>query len=835
MKSEMILKLAALSLLALATACGGGGGGGSGGGGGAPAAVSASNADAPGTDFPAVSWYSAAQPLIERYCVACHTGGGVAPFPLETYQQVYNKRSALAYVLESDTMPPVGYADFGSGDTALLQQWVADGAPEGDESQAPLVQFAPGYTYHGDARGIIEKHCVNCHEEGGIAPFPLDTYDRVKAVAAAAEFAVENGTMPPWPPTSGYTRFEHERQLPEQDEYVLLNWLASDLAEGDPADYVPPVIEDEENPPDFNLKLKLPQPYTPTLRPDDHRCFAIEWPLDEFTYVTDVDVIPDQVEEVHHVIVSIAEPEDASLYYAADGEDGRPGWYCLGAGGVSGAPLPRQIGGWVPGAGREPAPAGTGIGVKPGSVMIVQMHYNTLVAEPKPDQSTVLIATAEQVERPASGFLFANPAWLRPGGMPIAAGDANAHHEFTVPAAALAFIFGESAGLELTDPWVMHNGFLHMHNLGKSGRTTLIRADGTEQVMLEVRNWDFNWQGTYRFERELLVQPGDRIKLECNWDNSADNQPIIDGVQPAPQYVEWGDNTNDEMCLMNILMTQPRDDYDYSYGPSVYIQSPAYRQRFTAGDLVPLELLFNNFTLHPPGEHGAAGHDDEGGDHSAVSSGHYHVYLDTDDDAAEHLTAWDANYYYQLPPDLPVGLHTLRVSLRGEDHHPLGIEESVEIEVVGSAANETVPLVDVDSWTPQTAANDSLASHRPAEVECPDNSWYNEDGALEVETGYCNYLSLAQPGKVAINKGDQLHLVLWHGDLAFEQPAQAHVAVSIAGKIVWEESVAIPAVADIYDVRIPVNFDAPVGSTVEYHLHNHGYNTWTLLQLDVER
>ena len=41
--------------------------------------------------------------------------------------------------------------------------------------------------------------------------------------------------------------------------------------------------------------------------------------------------------------------------------------------------------------------------------------------------------------------------------------------------------------------------------------------------------------------------------------------------------------------------------------------------------------------------------------------------------------------------------------------------------------------------------------------------------------------------------------------------------------------------ADIYDLRIPIAFDAPLGSKVEFHLHNHGYNTWTLLELGVER
>ena len=77
--------------------------------------------------------------------------------------------------------------------------------------------------------------------------------------------------------------------------------------------------------------------------------------------------------------------------------------------------------------------------------------------------------------------------------------------------------------------------------------------------------------------------------------------------------------------------------------------------------------------------------------------------------------------------------------------------------------------------------------------------------------------------------------MLWHGDLAFEEPAEAHVAISIDGEIIWENTVQIPAEAAIFDTRVTVPFDAPAGSKVEYHLHNHGFNSWTLLQLEVER
>ncbi len=816
-------------------------GGGSGGGGPAPTTPDDLGG---GSSEASVTYHNAVGPLLDRYCVSCHRPGGQAPFPLTTYDEVYGKQSALVYVLETGAMPPAGYADLGVSERDMILAWLESGAPEGDPGQAPLVNVAARYSYHADARAIIEEKCGGCHEPGGIAPFPLDSYDSVVGVAAAAAYAIETGAMPPWPPTTGYTPFQHDRSLDPQQRHILLNWLQSDLPEGDEAAYQAPVPEGTPER-SYNLQLPLPQAYTPTLRPDDHRCFAIEWPLDEFAYVTAVDVLPDRLEEVHHVIVSVAEPEDAHHYYAAGGEDGRPGWYCLGAGGVSarGVPLPRQIGGWVPGAGREPAPEGTGFGVRPGSVLLVQMHYNTLTAEPQPDQSTILVATAPEVERPARTFLVTNPAFLAPGGMPIPAGEPNVHHEVSLPGALLGSIFGRELGITNRDPWVLHQGFIHMHNLGSSGRITLQRGNGTEQVLLDIRDWDFNWQSTYNFVNEVLISPGDRIRLECNWDNSQANQPFVNGEQLPARDVEWGDYTQDEMCLMSVLMTQPAADTDYSYRPSVHLESPAYRQQFTPGDLVPLQLLLNNFSLHEPGQHdhedpaqhGGGEHDSPGDDHDGVYEGHYRVYLDTDDDEAGHLTAWDSLYYYQLPDDIEPGLHTLRVSLRGGDHHALGIQQTVEIEVVADPSGERNRLLDASAWVVQTAAGDNWPQHRPDTLHCPANSWYPEGEALEVETGYCEYLSLAQPSLSDVRAGDTLHLVLWHADLAFEEPASAHVAVSLAGEVIWEQEVAIPARAEIFDLRIPARNAAAEGSEIEFHLHNHGYNSWTLLQLDVER
>lgn len=709
--------------------------------------------------------------------------------------------------------------------------------------EPPVVEEGDGeppLTYFGRTRSIIDKKCTVCHVENGIAPFKLETYEDIDAIASVAAHSIETGAMPPWPPTKGYTGYRADRSLSDEERYDLLHWLRNGRERGDESEAGDSDDSDSgsQETVEFDLQIPLPQAYTPIEQPDDHRCFALEWPKNEFGYITAVDVIPDAVQEVHHVIVAVADPENAPIYYAADGEDGRPGWKCLGSPNVDGAPLPRLIGGWVPGTGRDALPSRAGVGIEPGSVIVVQMHYNTLVTEPVPDQSTILFSTSETVERPASTFLLTDPNWLQPGGMPIPAGEANVHHEFVLPAIALPVLFGEPAGITAFDNWVMHAGFLHMHNLGKSGRITLIREDGSEQILLDIRDWDFDWQGTYIFDKEVMIRPTDQLKMECRWDNSQANQIFVDGEQLPTKDVEWGDGTQDEMCLTSVFMTGTLDDYDYQHQPSVHVEQPGFRQAFRAGDLVPIKLLFNNFSLHEPGAHdaGDSNHQmDHGDDHSSVYSGHYHVYLNSEDDEADHLTAWDDVYFYQLPEDIEPGIHELRFSLRGDDHHALGINQRVPIEVIDAEPVAKRALIDANMWEYQDAEDDLFADQRPEVVNCPDNSWYVEfDTALEVQTGFCNYLAVAQPSLEDISAGDTLSLVLWHGQLRFEEPAEAHVAITVGDRIVWETTVLIPSDADIFDVDIPVDFDAPAGTKIGWHLQNHGYNTWTLLSLTID-
>ena len=96
----------------------------------------------------------------------------------------------------------------------------------------------------------------------------------------------------------------------------------------------------------------------------------------------------------------------------------------------------------------------------------------------------------------------------------------------------------------------------HMHSRGKEIRIDRISPDGTEECMLHIPKWDFNWQGSYRFKEPMALYQGDTIRITCTWDNSYDNQPIgWDGEQQESRTIRWGDGTFDEMCLGGVTIT----------------------------------------------------------------------------------------------------------------------------------------------------------------------------------------------------------------------------------------------------------------------------------------
>lgn len=417
----------------------------------------------------------------------------------------------------------------------------ATGATAGSESGV-----AADVTYQRDVRPILERHCLGCHSPGNIAPFALTNYDEVMPYREAIVASVAAGTMPPWGMESGCNDFVGDLSMLEADKTLLETWVDAGAPEGDVADYVAPEPIEQPMLSRTDLTLSLPEPYTPQLSPDDYRCFLLEWPETDVTYVTGFQFEPDNKAITHHVIVYVIPPEQVAEFDQRDADDPGPGYTCFGGpggGGVTDFVASRWLGAWAPGTAVGDLPEGTGLRIEPGSKVAVQMHYNTLADNGMPDQSRVHYKLESEVEREAYMLPWADPSWLM-GGMSIEAGDAEATHSFTLDPTTVIDLLTDV--IPSGAPVEFHSTIHHMHRRGRRGNQSVIRADGTEECLLSVPRYDYNWQMSFQYQQPVVIEPGDQLHVECAWDNS-DN----------PDDINWGDGTADEMCLGIFYVTEP--------------------------------------------------------------------------------------------------------------------------------------------------------------------------------------------------------------------------------------------------------------------------------------
>jgi hypothetical protein len=408
-------------------------------------------------------------------------------------------------------------------------------AQGGGETKDP----SQGLSYYRDVKPIVDQKCVGCHSGDGIAPFGLTSFAEVSAMKDAIGPAVSSGIMPPWPPAKDCVEYTDDRSLSDAQVAMLKDWIAAGAPEGDPSD-APPEVKAQGGLSRVDLTLELPEAFTPTISPDEYRCFVVDWPAQDTTYVTGLGVTPGTPAIVHHVIAFLATPDRVADYQALDAADPGPGYSCFGG---PGAGALSWLGGWAPGAAGADFPAGTGIEVPPGSKVIMQVHYNTASAPPSADQTKLLLKTDATVDKKAAVLPWANPTWVFGGDMIIPAHTEDATHRWAYdPTPFLSKITG--GVLADNQPFTLYSASLHMHTRGTRAVTAINRASSGAECLLDIERWDFHWQGAYGLVQPKEVKPGDQISIECHWNN------------PGAVDLNWGEGTGDEMCLSSYYVTQ---------------------------------------------------------------------------------------------------------------------------------------------------------------------------------------------------------------------------------------------------------------------------------------
>ncbi len=402
---------------------------------------------------------------------------------------------------------------------------------------------APSVTFHRDVAPLIFAHCSSCHRSGEGAPFPLLTYDDVVAHASQIVDVTSRRYMPPWLPEANEFGFEGERRLTESQIQTIARWVESGKPEGELSDGPPtPQYPSEWQLGEPDLIVEMDRAYAlPAEGPDIYRNFVIPIPIDRPQWVRAMELRPDNRRVVHHAFLLSSHDGECRRLDEADPEPGYGGMEAEGAESPDG-----HFVSWQPGKIASSAPPGMAWMLTPGTDLVLQMHLQPTGKSERVHASVGFYFTPHAPTR------FPTKLVLRSTDIDIPAGDAEyvVESRYTLP----------------TDVRVL--GLIpHAHYLGKRLEALAVESDGKTRTLMRIPEWDFNWQGDYRFANPPLLKAGTVLVQRFSYDNSAKN---IRNPHSPPQRVQYGLQTTDEMgelwFQVEPLTPQGREQLLADYG-----------------------------------------------------------------------------------------------------------------------------------------------------------------------------------------------------------------------------------------------------------------------------
>lgn len=360
-------------------------------------------------------------------------------------------------------------------------------------------------TYTKHIAKILNSRCVECHRRGEIGPFTLTSYQDVLGWEETILEVIADKRMPPWNANPRFGHFKNDPTLSTTEVNLLKTWVENGMPEGNPVDL--------PDPPEFVEGWRIGEPdqiiamseesfEVPAEGIVDYQRFVVDPGWTDEKFISAAEARPDNRSVVHHILVYIIPP----------GKGKRD----IGA----------VLAGYAPGS--LPVDYGEAIALRvpAHSKLLFEMHYT-------PNGT-------KQRDLSFAGVKFAKKEQVKK----LLRGEAVLDKEFAIPA-------GDANYNVTARPYnVRRNELLlsmtpHMHLRGKSFRYEAHYPDQTTEVLLDVPNYDFNWQLKYILKQPKLLPKGTKIVCSAVFDNSRRNL-----VNPDPaEVVRWGDQSDEEMMI----------------------------------------------------------------------------------------------------------------------------------------------------------------------------------------------------------------------------------------------------------------------------------------------
>ena len=385
-------------------------------------------------------------------------------------------------------------------------------------------QGGEAVVFTSDVAPILMRHCVKCHRPGEIAPMSLLTWREARPWARSIQRVVVNREMPPWLANPEHGTWANDARLSQEEVDTIVSWVEGGAKRGDSAQMPePPVFTEGWQLGEPDYVIELPAVTVPAEGPDVFRDPIVRIDLPERRWVRAVEFRPGDREVSHHQGAFMV---DLAGLMAGGGGEAQA--LTVGPGAIS--PVDNEghfnvLGLWAPGIAPIVFPEGTGRWVEPGTTLILNQHFHPNGKSERVDRTRIGLFFGEGELEAEVLAVLAGPMQLE-----IPAGAPNHRIDFRY---------------ELKKDSQIVSYLPHMHLRGKQMSFTAIHADGRREILLDVPEFDFNWQTFYYPEEPKLLTRGTVIEVVAHFDNSANNP-----ANPDPhQDVGWGLDATDEMMF----------------------------------------------------------------------------------------------------------------------------------------------------------------------------------------------------------------------------------------------------------------------------------------------
>jgi AhpC/TSA family len=447
--------------------------------------------------------------------------GFKAPIMMDRNQLVGSSlgvsRSAEAYVINPKTWT-VFYRGSVSGAGAAIDALVS-GRPAPASvvasSGAPIAfpdrGMGASISYVKDVAPILEAKCLACHQEGGIGPFAMSSYEMVKGFSPMIREVIRTDRMPPYNADPHVGKFSDNKNMTTAEIKTLVSWIEAGAPRGAGAD---PLGAVKRVAPEWplgkpDLVFNIPSYQVPASGEVEwQRPFTVN-PLTEGRWIRASTVKPGDRQAVHHVLTGWMKDVPAPGQTASEANwRGSVGGYAVGA---ESSIYAGDVGTFLP--------AGGAVGY--------QMHYTPY--------------GKESVDNTKIGVYFRDdaPKYIMRGVVAI---------DTSIEIQPNTARHKEVAYVEFPNDALLYSAFPHAHYRAYSNDLWLQTPDGKKTLLLSMPRYNFNWQRSYTFAEPVKIPAGSRLIANWVYDNSKGNP-----ANPDPSIkVTWGEQSNQEMLFTSL-------------------------------------------------------------------------------------------------------------------------------------------------------------------------------------------------------------------------------------------------------------------------------------------